>query len=95
TFTHPSRIYGRPTSTTSGPSRAFGRPVTPGRPTPTDARTTDHDRTSDKSTPEPNLWTSDEHRTSGPSRASGRPVTPGRPTPMCCFVLGRSPCTPS
>ena len=64
------------------PSRIHGRPKPPDVRPLSSARTTDADRTSDTTCPEPKRRTSDMHRTTGPSRATGRLVPVGCPTPV-------------
>ena len=78
----PSRIYGRPEPPDVRRLLGPGRPPDTGRPTLSSARTTDADRTSDTTCPEPKRRTSDMHWTTGPSRATERPVPLGRPTPV-------------
>ena len=63
----PSRIYGRPELPDVRRLPVLGQPPDRGRPTLSSAQTTDADRTSDTTCPEPKHRTSDMHRLTGPS----------------------------
>ena len=66
------------------PSRIHVRPEPPDVRPLSSARTTDADRTTDTTCPEPKCRMSDALRTSGPPRATGRPTPTGRPTLRVC-----------